>query len=786
MDRWASASSRACQRGQNRAPAGAVSRRSVGVCVLVRAGARARAHRAEPVGRRPGRARPPGAEPALSSAARSGRSTTSSRGLLTPAADARPVVSDAQRSLLVRRIVGDASLNGLGRSARFAGFADLARHDAGRARVRPGRPGRPRRRSRPPLRRRTAAELDRLGRWDRDRLRGAPSSASQSSFDAWHGEPVLRLRLRGSDRRRVGAAARARRPHRGDGLAAVRAGPRRVRVAAPRRWTTSARSRTAGSRCCRRASTSSRRRRWRTSSGRSSSTTRREPPPHRGRRPLLRGRGHARDPRARRGGDPRARPGRHRAGADRPHLPSVERWSAPLETGLGALGVPYRGRGTARVSRRRRSAARCSRPAALRVARRRPARSLRLPAHAVLRRAAREGRLPRGTASRPGRETRRPRRGRDAALHGHPFPIVKELRERRRRSRPGRRGARMLRAAHGLHAPPVGRGGAQDLRAYEAVSAARRRARRLGRARRHADRGGDRRRARTYDGPRLATAASRAASRSLDLLRARTRQLRGRVPARARGGEPAAADAGLAVPRRRHARARRSRARALVKPDPGRARPLPLLHGVHARDAAALSRARGGERRRDAARAEPVLGRGRASLPARRGGTRDDASPLSALTWPLDTAPTDRERLRALAALAADDEREAEALAYANGWERRLDRALRAFTATRGCAIRSSSSSSASARASTSPSSSASPTARPRGSSTGCSIRGRSTPQVDPKLRGSVAHSALHKFFGGIPKELGVERLDETQLDAALPFLRRCLDQASWKACGWS
>ena len=34
--------------------------------------------------------------------------------------------------------------------------------------------------------------------------------------------------------------------------------------------------------------------------------------------------------------------------------------------------------------------------------------------------------------------------------------------------------------------------------------------------------------------------------------------------------------------------------------------------------------------------------------------------------------------------------------------------------------------------------------------------------EVDPKLRGSVAHSALHKFFSGIPKELGVERLDET------------------------
>jgi NADH:ubiquinone oxidoreductase subunit E len=38
--------------------------------------------------------------------------------------DAKPLLKDAQRSLLIRRIVGDASLNGLGRSARFAGFAD--------------------------------------------------------------------------------------------------------------------------------------------------------------------------------------------------------------------------------------------------------------------------------------------------------------------------------------------------------------------------------------------------------------------------------------------------------------------------------------------------------------------------------------------------------------------------------------------------------------------------------------------------------------------------------------
>ena len=42
-------------------------------------------------------------------------------------------------------------------------------------------------------------------------------------------------------------------------------------------------------------------------------------------------------------------------------------------------------------------------------------------------------------------------------------------------------------------------------------------------------------------------------------------------------------------------------------------------------------------------------------------------------------APTDRERLRALAELAARDRDGADALARANAWERRLERALKAF-----------------------------------------------------------------------------------------------------------
>ncbi len=45
-------------------------------------------------------------------------------------------------------------------------------------------------------------------------------------------------------------------------------------------------------------------------------------------------------------------------------------------------------------------------------------------------------------------------------------------------------------------------------------------------------------------------------------------------------------------------------------------------------------------------------------------------------------------------------------------------------------------------------------------------------------LRGSVAHSALHKFYAGLPKELGHDRVTPENLERALGFMRRCLDDA--------
>jgi ATP-dependent helicase/DNAse subunit B len=154
--------------------------------------------------------------------------------------------------------------------------------------------------------------------------------------------------------------------------------------------------------------------------------------------------------------------------------------------------------------------------------------------------------------------------------------------------------------------------------------------------------------------------------------------------------------------------------------------------------------------------------------------------PLSALTWPLEDAPSERERLRALALLSAERERqdEARAVARANGWERRLDRAARAFD--RHTLLRH-------------------PLVLEQfGSRTlfnvtelerfaDCSsawffdrvIDPRTIDaEVDAKLRGSVAHTTLNRFFAGLPKELGADRVVPERLDDALRFLRRCLEQA--------
>ena len=100
------------------------------------------------------------------------------------------VATPAQRALVVRRALAGQSLNGLGRSARFGGFADallavLAELESGLL---------------DPndlngelatLYAEYRAELDRLGLWDQDLLRRRAAERLAGELDAWSGEPVF-------------------------------------------------------------------------------------------------------------------------------------------------------------------------------------------------------------------------------------------------------------------------------------------------------------------------------------------------------------------------------------------------------------------------------------------------------------------------------------------------------------------------------------------------------------------------------------------------------------------
>jgi len=129
--------------------------------------------------------------------------------------------------------------------------------------------------------------------------------------------------------------------------------------------------------------------------------------------------------------------------------------------------------------------------------------------------------------------------------------------------------------------------------------------------------------------------------------------------------------------------------------------------------------------------------------------------PLSALTWPLEQAPTERERLRALAELAARDAPAADALARANGWERRLDRARGAFRRptrlTHPLVLEQLGSRSSFA---------VTELERFADCSSAWFVDRFLSPRTidaepDALQRGIVAHNTLHRFFSRIPAELG-------------------------------
>ncbi len=152
--------------------------------------------------------------------------------------------------------------------------------------------------------------------------------------------------------------------------------------------------------------------------------------------------------------------------------------------------------------------------------------------------------------------------------------------------------------------------------------------------------------------------------------------------------------------------------------------------------------------------------------------------PLSALTWPLDSAPSERERLRALVRLTAEDSEGASALAAANDWSRRLDRARGAFD--RATALRNPA---ALAPLAEKTQFSATELERFADCSSAWLVERVIDPKKidaapDPMLRGQVMHTTLHRFYAMVPRELDAERVTPENLEAATTLAFRCLDDA--------
>ena len=152
---------------------------------------------------------------------------------------------------------------------------------------------------------------------------------------------------------------------------------------------------------------------------------------------------------------------------------------------------------------------------------------------------------------------------------------------------------------------------------------------------------------------------------------------------------------------------------------------------------------------------------------------------LSAATREIESAPTERERLRSLARMSAGAPVEAAALARENGWERRLRRATTAFDRptrlTHERALRLVGSREAY---------SVSELERMASCSAAWFVERYLRPatidkEIDRMMRGSILHAALQRFYQQLPSAIpGADRVDERNVEAAVALMHECVAQA--------
>ena len=459
--------------------------------------------------------------------------------------------------------------------------------------------------------------------------------------------------------------------------------------------------------------------------------------------------------------------------------PSLDRWRASLDTAFATLGVPYALEGRIRFGQTPFGQALLAllRYAWLEGGRRDLFACLRSPYSGLPRAHVDflEGRLRGRAVNLPARVEEEVRK-----LRPQPLPLLEALRAAEDPLPAVKDAARaMVRAAYGLEAPPTGESARLDLRAHERVATL------VAELEGWRDVGGDLSHEELVGlldaAPvRLGGAGEAGRVAVLDLLRARTRRFEvvfvlgleeGRLPRRVHGSP-------FLDEERKAELERSSRATRLLRTDPV-SRDRYLFYTACTRATRRLYLVREAASDDGAPRQpSPFWDEARELFDPVEVERWTRRRPLSAVTWPLEEAPTERERLRALAALASTEEAPSRALARANRWERRLERALAAFdrpTRLTHPAVLEELRSKACF--------SVTDLERFHDCSSIWLLERVISPrtidaEVDARLRGTVAHQALSTFFKRLPKETGAERVQQESLDAALELLRDCLAEA--------